>query len=162
MTENNVDYKKLETRGGKAVKLGKGKTFDPAEEFSKLSDSEKSEFTNSMIEVIEKKRRQGQKGVKKIKEVCPKCGEYLKTAWILENRKWKRVGLSCPSSTCDYIIKDLVELEDTEDKPEDKLNKLQAEFMKTHEQLNRLAEQINTLEEALKMSKYGGPYEEEA
>jgi|GEM_PF-3463915 len=61
------------------------------------------------------KKRQGQKGVKKIKEVCPKCGEYLKTAWILENRKWKRIGLSCPSSTCDYIIKDLVQLEDTEE-----------------------------------------------
>lgn len=61
------------------------------------------------ITMTEKKRRQGQKGVKKIKEVCPKCGEYLKTAWVLENRKWKRVGLSCPSSTCDYIIKDFVE-----------------------------------------------------
>ena len=55
MTEKNVNYELLKTRGGKAVKLGKGKTFDPAEEFSKLSDSEKSEFTNIMIEVIEKK-----------------------------------------------------------------------------------------------------------
>lgn len=60
----------------------------------------------------EKKRRQGQLGVKKIKEICPKCGEYLKTAWTLEKRKFKRVGLRCPSDTCDYIIKDLVIIED--------------------------------------------------
>jgi hypothetical protein len=48
---------------------------------------------------------------------------------------------------------------------EDKLPKLKAEFMKTHEQLNRLAEQINALEKidnASKMAKYGGPYEDEA
>lgn len=58
---SNVNYELLKMKGGKAVELGKGKTFDPAEEFSKLSDSEKSEFTNIMIEVIEKKIRQGQK-----------------------------------------------------------------------------------------------------
>ena len=92
------------------------------------------------------KRRQGQKGVKKIKEVCPECGEYLKTAWVLENRKFKRIGLCCPSSTCDYIIKDLVELtEETTDKAE-KIKKLTADFVKTHEKLSTLAEQINALE----------------
>jgi hypothetical protein len=123
MTEKNVDYKKLETRGGKAVKLGKGKTFDPAEEFSKLSDSEKSEFTNSMIEVIEKKRRQGQKKANgttaKAKPVCPKCGEICVRAYTRGNEERKRAyigsGWVCPSKTCDYIIKDLVELEDTEE-----------------------------------------------
>lgn len=65
--------------------------------------------------MTEKKRRQGQ--IRKDgkastpKEICPKCGEYLKTAWMLENRKYKRVGLTCPNSICDYMIKDLVELE---------------------------------------------------
>jgi hypothetical protein len=99
--------------------------------------------------MTETKRRQGQPGVKKLKEVCPKCGEYLKTAWVLENRKWKRVGLSCPSVTCDYIIKDSSEPQEEAENgtgTEDKLRKLQAEFMKTHEQLNKLAEQINALE----------------
>ena len=123
MTEKNVDYKKLETRGGKAVKLGKGKTFDPAEEFSKLSDSEKSEFTNSMIEVIEKQRRQGQKkadGRTAVpKPVCPKCGEICVRAYTRGNEERKRAyigsGWACPSKTCDYIIKALVELEDTEE-----------------------------------------------
>ena len=123
MTEKNVDYKKLETRGGKAVKLGKGKTFDPAEEFSKLSDSEKSEFTNSMIEVIEKKRRQGQKKADgttaKAKPVCPKCGEICVRAYTRGNEERKRAyigsGWACPSPTCDHIIKDFVEMEDTEE-----------------------------------------------
>jgi hypothetical protein len=65
--------------------------------------------------MVEIKRRQGQKGATP-KTVCPKCEkEYLKTAWSTENRKWKRLGLFCPSSTCDYIIKDFVELEDTEE-----------------------------------------------
>ena len=99
--------------------------------------------------MTEPRRRQGQPGVKKVKDVCPKCGEYLKTAWVLENRKWKRVGLSCPSSTCDYIIKDPVEPQEEAEKgtePEDKLKKLQAEFFKTHERLSTLAEQINELE----------------
>jgi hypothetical protein len=62
-----------------------------------------------------KKRRQGQPGTKITKTVCPKCEqEYLKTAWSTENRKWVRIGLFCPSPSCDYIIKDFVELEDTE------------------------------------------------
>jgi len=55
MIEDDVKYELLKTKGGKAVKLGKGKTFYPAAEFSKLSDSVKSEFTNIMIEIIEKK-----------------------------------------------------------------------------------------------------------
>lgn len=95
-----------------------------------------------------KAKRQGQRGATP-KEICPKCGEYLKTAWVFENRKLKRVGLSCPSATCDYIIKDSSEHQEEADKStgnETELKKLQAEFMKMHEQLNRLAEQINALE----------------
>ena len=65
--------------------------------------------------MAEKKRRQGQPGVKKIKEICPKCGEYLKTAWMLENRKYKRVGLCCPYPACGYIVKDFVEIIDAEE-----------------------------------------------
>ena len=65
-----------------------------------------------------RKRRQGQKKGERIatpKKICPKCGEYLKTAWTVENRKMQRVGLSCPSKSCDYIVKDQVELgEETE------------------------------------------------
>lgn len=66
--------------------------------------------------MTEKKRRQGQirkdGKIATPKEICPKCGEYLKTAWMLENRKYKRVGLTCPNTTCEYIVKDFVELED--------------------------------------------------
>ena len=68
--------------------------------------------------MTEKKRRQGQPGVKKIKEICPECGEYLKTAWMLENRKYKRVGLCCPNPACGHIIKDYVELKDDEEETE--------------------------------------------
>lgn len=64
--------------------------------------------------MTEPKRRQGQNGATP-KQICPKCGEYLKTAWMLENRKYKRVGLCCPSSTCDHIVKDFVELQEGEE-----------------------------------------------
>lgn len=104
----------------------------------------------------EKKRRQGQKKGDRMatpKKICPKCGEYLKTVWMLENRKYKRYGLGCPSPSCDYVIKDLVELEDTDEEEDtngtdkaDKIKKLTAEFVKKHEELSRLAEQINELE----------------
>lgn len=90
--------------------------------------SEKSEFTNSMIEVIEKnatekKRRQGQKKADgttaKAKPVCPKCGEICVRSYTRGNEERKRAyigsGWACPSKTCDYIIKDLVQLEDTEE-----------------------------------------------
>ena len=107
--------------------------------------------------MTEKKRRQGQ--IRKDgktstpKEICPKCGEYLKTAWMLENRKYKRVGLTCPNPTCDHMEKDFIEIEEepeeevTEgtDKVE-KIKKLTEEFMKTHDKLNELAEQIKELE----------------
>lgn len=64
--------------------------------------------------MTEKKRRQGQKGATP-KTVCPKCEkEYLKTAWMLENRRYKRVGLCCPNPSCDYMIKDWIEVEEEE------------------------------------------------
>ena len=53
------------------------------------------------------------------KPVCPKCGEICVRAYRRGNEERKRAyipaGWMCPSSTCDYIIKDLVELEDTEE-----------------------------------------------
>lgn len=104
--------------------------------------------------MIDKKRRQGQKGATP-KHICPKCGEYLKRNYTQElvegKQQFVKSGWTCPSSTCEYIIKDPVELEDEAEKgtePEDKLKKLQVEFFKTHERLNRLAEQINELERA--------------
>lgn len=108
-----------------------------------------------MIET--KKRRQGQtkpNGKKAIpKPICPKCGEYLVRHYIHKSVDGKRAfvgtGWSCPSSTCDYVVKDFVELgEETEDCTDraGQIKKLQAEFMKTHEELNRLAELINELE----------------
>jgi hypothetical protein len=63
-----------------------------------------------------KTRRQGQGGAKP-KEICPKCSEYLQSCYIRgskeEGRNMKKVGLCCPSSTCDYIVKDFTELEDS-------------------------------------------------
>jgi hypothetical protein len=73
--------------------------------------------------MTERKPRQGQKkpdGTKATpKPLCPKCGEYLQSCYIRgsaeENRSMKKIGLCCPSSTCDYIEKDLVDLtEETE------------------------------------------------
>jgi hypothetical protein len=39
-----------------------------------------------------------EKGGETPKTICPKCEkEYLKTIWMLENRKYMRVGLGCPN-----------------------------------------------------------------
>ena len=100
----------------------------------------------------QKKKRQGQRGAIP-KPVCPKCGEILKRNYTREvvNGKQQYVasGWTCPSATCDYLIKDFVELEDeaaeNTDKA-DKIKKLTAEFVKTHERLNELAELIDELE----------------
>lgn len=71
-----------------------------------------------------KKRRQGQlkpDGTKASpKAVCPKCGEYLKRSYTREmvegKQRFVKSGWMCPSSTCDYIIKDFLEIwEDTEE-----------------------------------------------
>jgi hypothetical protein len=65
------------------------------------------------------KRRQAQKkadGTESVpKELCPKCENYLKTAGGREGKTWKRIGLYCPNPSCDYIIKDYIELEDMEE-----------------------------------------------
>ena len=59
-----------------------------------------------------KPRRQGQKGATP-KDICPKCGkEYLKTAGGREGRAWRRIGQYCPNPSCNYIVKDWVELEE--------------------------------------------------
>jgi hypothetical protein len=72
--------------------------------------------------MTEPKRRQGQRGATP-KPVCPKCGEYMRRNYIQESNNGKRAfvgsGWTCSSSTCDYIIKDLVELEDTEEDQEE-------------------------------------------
>jgi len=72
--------------------------------------------------MTETKRRQGQRGATP-KPLCPKCGDILKRNYTREviNGKQQYVasGWICPSSTCDYIIKDLVELEDTEEGEEE-------------------------------------------
>jgi hypothetical protein len=71
--------------------------------------------------MVEKKKRQGQRGAKP-KPLCPKCGEYLKRNYTRGNVDGKRLyiesGWTCPSSTCDYIVKDFVELEDKEEEAE--------------------------------------------
>jgi hypothetical protein len=65
--------------------------------------------------MTETKRRQGQCGATP-KTVCPKCEtEYLKTAYGTDVKKFVRIGQYCPNPTCDYILKDFVELEDTEE-----------------------------------------------
>jgi hypothetical protein len=105
--------------------------------------------------MVEKKRRQGRG--KTLKTICPTCQqEYLQACmgWQTEdgNRKLKRIGQYCPNPACDHIVKDFVELEDLEEGTEkgtdkgEKIKQLTAEFVKTHEQLNKLAEQINELE----------------
>lgn len=105
--------------------------------------------------MTETKRRQGQikaDGTKATpKPLCPKCGEIMVRVSFRGDQSRKRayipVGWMCPSSTCDYIVKDFVELEDEVDIDKaGKIKKLTAEFIKTHERLNELAEQIKELE----------------
>jgi hypothetical protein len=68
--------------------------------------------------MVEKKRRQGQRGATP-KPICPKCGEYMKRCYTRSNEENKRayvgMGWACPIPSCDYIIKDFVELEDIEE-----------------------------------------------
>lgn len=68
--------------------------------------------------MVDKKRRQGQRGATP-KPICPKCGEYMKRCYTRSNEENKRayvgMGWSCPVPTCDYIIKDFVEITDTEE-----------------------------------------------
>jgi hypothetical protein len=68
-------------------------------------------------------RRQGQlkaNGKKAVsKPVCPKCDEIMNRTYKRSNEANKRayvgIGWYCPNPTCDYIIKDFEELEDTEE-----------------------------------------------
>jgi len=65
--------------------------------------------------MTEKKRRQGQRGATP-KPICPKCGQYLRSCYMRGSEEQKRsyisVGWVCPSTTCDHIMKDFVELEE--------------------------------------------------
>ncbi|HMB45251.1 MAG TPA: hypothetical protein VKL21_05465 [Candidatus Methanoperedens sp.] len=73
--------------------------------------------------MTEPKRRQGQKKpngrIAIPKPICPECGEMMIRTYTRGNAERKRAyvpaGWSCPSSTCYYIEKDYVELEDTEE-----------------------------------------------
>jgi hypothetical protein len=73
--------------------------------------------------MAETKKRQGQKkpdGKKAIpRPLCPKCDVYMQRCYTRGIKNGKRQfiesGWMCPSSTCDYMIKDYIELEDTED-----------------------------------------------
>ncbi|MGB9131551.1 MAG: hypothetical protein WCB90_02920 [Methanosarcina sp.] len=64
------------------------------------------------------KRRQGQRGATP-KPLCPKCSEILKRIYTRElvdgKQRYIPAGWSCPSVTCDHIIKDLIELKDEEE-----------------------------------------------
>ena len=67
----------------------------------------------------EKTHRQGQTkpdGKKAVpKPICPKCGEICVRVSFRgdknQGRAYIPAGWMCPSKTCDYIIKDFVELE---------------------------------------------------
>lgn len=70
--------------------------------------------------MTKKMKRQGQKKpdgrTATPKPLCPKCGEITVRAYTRGNAERKRAyvgcGWMCPSSTCDYIVKDFVELEE--------------------------------------------------
>ena len=62
-----------------------------------------------------------------------------------ERQVWKRIGQYCPNPECDYIVKDFVELEEEAEKGRE-IKKLKDEFIKKHDQLNKLAVQIKELE----------------
>jgi len=77
--------------------------------------------------MVEKKRRQGQikpNGEKAVpKPTCPKCGEICARVSFRgdksQGRAYIPVGWMCPSSTCDYISKGFVEIEDIEEDTEE-------------------------------------------
>lgn len=81
-----------------------------------------------------KKYRQGQKkadGSKAIpKPLCPKCGEITVRAYTRGSAERKRAyvpsGWMCPSSTCDYIIKDFVQLGEEQEETES-INELESD-----------------------------------
>jgi hypothetical protein len=68
-------------------------------------------------------RRQGQlkpDGKKAVpKEVCPKCDTIMQRFYKRSGKENQRafisIGWFCPNPTCDCVMKDMVELEDTEE-----------------------------------------------
>lgn len=76
--------------------------------------------------MTETKKRQGQKKANgemaTPKPVCTKCGEILRRNYIQDTidgkRRFIKSGWMCPSVTCDYIIKDMVELTEEADTEE--------------------------------------------
>jgi hypothetical protein len=52
------------------------------------------------------------------KPVCPKGDEILKRCYTRSNEENKRayvgIGWACPYASCDYIVKEFVELEEGE------------------------------------------------
>jgi len=68
-------------------------------------------------------RRQGQlksNGKKAVpKPVCPKCDEIMNRIYKRSSEANKRayvgIGWFCPNPTCDCVMKDVVEIEDTEE-----------------------------------------------
>jgi hypothetical protein len=71
-----------------------------------------------VIVITESKRRQGQRGSEP-KPICPVCNEYLKRVYIRvrKNNNWHYApyGWTCTVPSCDHMVKDFVELEDTEE-----------------------------------------------
>jgi hypothetical protein len=73
--------------------------------------------------MVETKRRQGQKrpdGKNSIpKPICPKCDQYLQRFYVRgiknDKRQFIETGWSCPNLSCDYVSKDFVQLEDTQE-----------------------------------------------
>jgi hypothetical protein len=110
--------------------------------------------------MTEKKRRQGQKkpdGTRATpKPVCPKCGEITVRVSFRGDQSKKRAyiptGWMCPSSTCDYIIKDFVEIEDTEEN-EKLRNRLSEKSWYDLAEIMKKDREIETLKKILEFSR---------
>ena len=78
------------------------------------------------------KRRQGQRGTNP-KPICLKCDDYLQRTYVRGTMKNGKKGFivsgwSCPSSGCDYVIKDVVELQEEEETEETKsMNEIESD-----------------------------------
>jgi ssDNA-binding Zn-finger/Zn-ribbon topoisomerase 1 len=70
------------------------------------------------IKKTEHKKRQEQQGAA-LKPLCPKCGEFLKRLYtrgkVGGKLKYVEFEFMCSSSTCEYIIKNFIGLEDTDE-----------------------------------------------
>lgn len=111
------------------------------------------------------KKRQGQTkadGTKATpKPLCPKCGEILIRNYIQKSVNGKRLfvksGWTCPLSTCDYTVKDLVELEDTEGEEEENKDKVKdfAEACYDQNSLKELKEALTGEADETDMKTWG-------